>query len=67
MSLIHWREKLIVEGGGKLNKYSSAPLLKIFESILDEPQSRISLAVGQITRAVINTSNEIKCPLLCEF
>ena len=37
---------------------------KFFESIPDEPRATSSSAVGQITCAVINTSNEVKCPLI---
>ena len=36
-------------------------------SIPNEPRSTSSSAVGQISCAVINTSNEVKCPLLPEF
>ena len=41
--------------------------LKFFHSILDEQLSTSSSTVRQITCAVINTLNEIKCPLLPEF
>ena len=40
---------------------------EIFVSIPDEPRSTSSLAVGQITRAVINTYYEVKCLLLWAF
>ena len=41
--------------------------VKIFESFPNEPQSTSSSAVGHITCAMINTSNEVKCLLLREF
>ena len=42
-------------------------LLKIFSSIPDEQSLQIVRQWGRITCAVINTSNEVKCPLLWEL
>ena len=55
-----------------INMYNGIvfPLLNhsnIFEPIPDEPRSTNSSEVGQITCAVINTSNEVKSPLLPEI
>ena len=42
-------------------------LLKFFSSIPDEQSLQIVRQWGRISCAVINTSNEVKCPLLWEF
>ena len=42
-------------------------LLKFFSSIPDEQSQQKVQRLGRITCAVINTSNEVKCPLLWEF
>ena len=42
-------------------------LLKFFSSIPDEQSQQKVRRLGRITCAVINTSNEVKCPLLWEF
>ena len=42
-------------------------LLKFFSSIPDEQIQQNIWQLGQTTRTVINTSNEIRCPLLWEF
>ena len=42
-------------------------LLKKFCSIPDEQSQQKVRRLGRITCAVINTSNEVKCPLLWEF
>ena len=42
-------------------------LLNFFSSIPDEQSQQKVRRLGRITRAVINTSNEVKCPLLWEF
>ena len=42
-------------------------LLKYFSSIPDEQSQQKVWQLGRITRAVINTSNEVKCSLLWEF
>ena len=42
-------------------------LLKLFSSIPDEQSQQKVRQLGRFTRAVINTSNEVKCPLLLEF
>ena len=42
-------------------------LLKFFSSIPDKQSPQIVRQWGRITCAVINTSNEVKCPLLWEF
>ena len=42
-------------------------LLKFFSSIPDEQSQQIVRQWDRITCAVINTSNEVKCPLLWEF
>ena len=42
-------------------------LLKLFSSIPDEQSQQKVRQLGRFTRAVINTSNEVKCPLLWEF
>ena len=49
--------------------FSSLNRTKIFDSIPDEPRSISSnfSAIWQITRAVINTSKVVKCPLLWRF
>ena len=42
-------------------------LLKFFSSFPDEQSQQKVRQLGRITCAVINTSNEVKCPLLWEF
>ena len=42
-------------------------LLKFFSSIPDEQSQQKVRHLGRITCAVINTSNEVECPLLLEF
>ena len=42
-------------------------LLKFFSWIPDEQSQQKVRRLGRITCAVINTSNEVKCPLLWEF
>ena len=42
-------------------------LLKFFSSFSDEQSQQKVRRLGRITRVVINTSNEVKCPLLWEF
>ena len=42
-------------------------LLKFFSSITDEQSQQKVRQLDRITRAVINTSNEVKSPLLWEF
>ena len=42
-------------------------LLKFFSSIPDEQSQQKVRQLGRITCAVINTSNEVKCPLLWVF
>ena len=42
-------------------------LLKFFSSIPDEQSQQKVRRLGRITCAVIDTSNEVKCPLLWEF
>ena len=42
-------------------------LLKLFSSFPDEQSQQKVWHLGRITCAVINTSNEVKCPLLWEF
>ena len=42
-------------------------LLKFFSSILDEQSQQKVRRLGRITHAVINTSNDVKCPLLWQF
>ena len=42
-------------------------LLKFFSLIPDEQSQQKVRQSGRITGAVINTSNEVKCPLLWEF
>ena len=42
-------------------------LLKFFSSIPDEQSQQKVQQLGRITSAVINTLNEVRCPLLWEF
>ena len=42
-------------------------LLKFFSSIPDEQSQQKVRWLGRVTCAVINTSNEVQCPLLWEF
>ena len=42
-------------------------LLNFFSSIPNEQSQQKVRQLGRITRAVINTSNEVRCPLLWEF
>ena len=42
-------------------------LLKFFSSFSDEQSQQKVRRLGRITCVVINTSNEVKCPLLWEF
>ena len=42
-------------------------LLKFFSSFLDEQSQQKVRQLDRITCAVINTTNEVKSPLLCEF